>query len=146
MSLYAGDMNSRIMAGEKMEDVLKKPDAPKTDWKLGNWSGGINPYDMYTNVTTTRVLCKDGTVAFESSSENAKYDNSKTCINNGGRAENQPIVKAPSKEVLSQDKEDNFWRSLGFTTSGMIKPKVKGRFYLAVVLVAGYFAYKKFKK
>jgi hypothetical protein len=58
----------------------------------------------------------------------------------------QANVKAPTKEVLSQDKEDNFYRSLGFTTSGMIKPKVKGRFFVAVVLVAGYFAYKKFKK
>ena len=58
----------------------------------------------------------------------------------------QANVKAPTKEVLSQDKEDNFYRSLGFTTSGMIKPKVKGRFFVAVVLVAGYFAYKKYKK
>jgi len=59
---------------------------------------------------------------------------------------NQPVINSPAKEVLSQDKEDNFWRSLGVKTSGMIKPKVKGRFYLVVVLVAGYFAYKKFKK
>ena len=32
MSLYKGDMNSRILAGEKIEDVLKNPDAPKTNW------------------------------------------------------------------------------------------------------------------
>jgi len=73
------------------------------------------------------------------------------CLNSEGKKVgcntlNQTVVNAPSKEVLSQDKEDNFWRSLGFTTSGMIKPKVKGRFYLAVVLVAGYLAYKKYKK
>ena len=102
----------------------------------------INP--SKSNVTQTPVLCKDGTTKIQLSSPNAEYMD--TCINNGGRAEKQPVVDAPSKEVLSQDKEDNFWRSLGVKTSGMIKPKVKGRFYLAVVLVAGYFAYKKFKK
>ena len=32
MSLYEGDMSSRLIAGEKMEDVLKKPDAPKINW------------------------------------------------------------------------------------------------------------------
>jgi hypothetical protein len=73
------------------------------------------------------------------------------CLNSEGKkvgcnSLNQPVVNAPAKEVLSQDKEDNFYRSLGFTTSGMIKPKVKGRLLVAVVLVAGYFAYKKYKK
>jgi hypothetical protein len=53
---------------------------------------------------------------------------------------------APTKEVVSNDKENVFWESLGFSTSGMIKAKVKGRFYLVVALVAGYFVYKKFKK
>jgi len=147
MSLYKGDMNSRILAGEKMEDVLKNLDAPKTDWKLGNWSGGINPYDMYTNVTTTRVLCKDGTVAFESSSENAKYDNSKTCINNGGRAEIKPVVNETVKYgVIKQDAEEKFYESLGLKSSMFFTLKSKGRLLVAVVLIAGYFAYKKFKK
>ena len=98
----------------------------------------------YTGTTYSQVLCKDGTTQNQASSPNAKILDA--CRNNGGRAVNQPVVNAPTKEVLSQDKEDNFYRSLGFTTSGMIKPKVKGRFFVAVVLVAGYFAYKKFKK
>jgi hypothetical protein len=56
------------------------------------------------------------------------------------------VVKYATKEAVSQDSEDKFWRSLGFTQSDMIKPKHKGRFYLVVALVAGYFAYKKYKK
>jgi hypothetical protein len=96
------------------------------------------------NVTSTPVVCKDGTTKNQINDPNARVLDA--CRDNGGRAENPTDVNAPSKEVLSQDKEDNFYRSLGFTTSGMIKPKVKGRLLVAVVLVAGYFAFKKFNK
>lgn len=67
-------------------------DTTKTDWtKLENWSGGINPNGMY-NVTSTPVLCKDGTTKNQLSSPMGKYADA--CVNNGGRA-NQPIVNAP---------------------------------------------------
>ena len=75
-------------------------DTTKTDWKLGNWSGGINPYGLYNNVTTTPVLCKDGTYDYESNSPNARIDNSKTCINKGGRAE---IKQIEATKVLCND-------------------------------------------
>jgi hypothetical protein len=147
MSLYAGDMSSRIMGGEKLEDVLKNPDAPKTDWtKLEGWTGGINPNGMY-NVTSTPVLCKDGTTKNQLSSPMGKYADA--CVNNGGRAVNQPVVvntEVYAKPNLSS--EEKFYESLGIKSRGGWSPtvKAKGRFYLAVVLVAGYFAYKKFKK
>jgi hypothetical protein len=44
--------------------------------------------------------------------------------------------------------EEKFYQSLGITTKGGYDAtvKAKGRLLVAVVLVAGYFAYKKFKK
>ena len=96
------------------------------------------------NETSEPVVCKDGTKKMQPSSPNAKYMD--VCMNNGGVAENKTVVNAPVKYVKSQDKEENFWESLGLKQSDMISAKVKGRFYLVVVLVAGYFAYKKFKK
>jgi hypothetical protein len=75
-----------------------------------NWGGGaksnidwIKSSKEYLGSTTqTKVLCKDGTFGFDISSSNAKYDNSKTCMNNGGRAENQPVIKQlQSKEEVA---------------------------------------------
>ncbi len=65
----------------------------------------------------------------------------------GGRG-STPFYETYKEKVQRQNlyAEDKFWRSLGFTQSGMIPPKGKGRFFLIIGLVAGYFAYKKFKK
>jgi hypothetical protein len=163
--------------------------AKPTDWtKLEGWTGGINPNGMYNNsINTTKVLCKDGQFDFESSSPNAKYDNSKTCRNNGGIAEtfkkvlcndgstqnvgsnplggrvdmpcknnggvskNQPVADAPKEVAYSSvnlSSEEKFYESLGLKDKGglTLPLKSKGRLLVAVVLVAGYFAYKKFKK
>ena len=108
------------------------------------------------NQIDTKVLCKDGSYGIDRSSVNGKYDNSKTCINNGGRAENQipnaiPIGNAPvmkGTDVLTA--EDKFYEKLGIkyhdTHMFGVYSRLKGRFYLSVALVIGYFAYKKFKK
>jgi len=52
----------------------------------------------------------------------------------------------PKDAGIYYNTEEKFWRSLGLTQSDMISPTAKGRFYLVIALVAGYFAYKKFKK
>lgn len=57
-----------------------------------------------SNVTETPVLCKDGTTQIQLSSPNAEY--MPTCINNGGRAENQPTTTsntepAPAKSMTT---------------------------------------------
>ena len=69
-----------------------------------------------------------------------------------------PIVKPTTDEVKQQNlivgdvltAEDKFYEKLGIkyhnTHMFGVASRMKGRFYLAVVLVAGYFAYKKFKK
>ena len=134
----------------KWTDITKDP----------NWTGGINPNGMYTNTATrTPILCKDGTTDFSLSSSNAKYDNTKVCANNGGRAENQPLAVKPTSESVKQlnllvgsntlTAEDKFYEMLGIkkTSGGWgIQSRPLGRLLVAVVLVAGYFAYKKFKK
>lgn len=110
----------------------------------GNLISGGWDWTKYGNTipraTQTPVLCKDGTTDFTLSSPNAKYDNSKVCINNGGRAENniiytpEPVRNAPTK---TKSRDSIFKKLAGAYNKNLI---------IAVVLVAGYFAYKKFKK
>ena len=90
----------------------------------------IQGFPDTSNVTSTPVLCKDGTTKIQKESPNAEYMDA--CVNNGGRAEKQPVVDAPVK-----GKEDTTKKLLGAYNKNLI---------IAVVLVAGYFAYKKFKK
>jgi hypothetical protein len=102
-----------------------------------------------SNVTQTPVLCKDGTTQIQLSSPNAEY--MPTCINNGGIAENQTVVNAPKEVAYSSvnlSPEEKFYESLGLKDKGglTLPLKSKGRLLVAVVLVGGYFAYKKFKK
>jgi hypothetical protein len=99
----------------------------------------MNP--TISNVTQTPVLCKDGTTQIQLSSPNAKYMD--TCMNNGGRAENQtnvgiaiPIGQAPTKN------RDSISKSLFKKIAGAYNQNL----IIAGLLVAGYFAYKKFKK
>ena len=64
----------------------------------------------------------------------------------------QTVVNAPPKEVayssVNLSPEEKFYESLGLKDKGglTLPLKSKGRLLVAVVLVAGYFAYKKFKK
>jgi hypothetical protein len=60
--------------------------------------------------------------------------------------ENSSENLSPSVKNIST--EEKFYESLGIKSKGGWSPtaKAKGRFYLAVVLIASYFAYKKFKK
>jgi hypothetical protein len=93
------------------------------------------------------VTCADGTKDIS----NGKMP---PCINNGGKAEIKPVVNEKVKfGVIKKDAEDKFYEKLGIQTqsggfmSGKgLDSKIKGRALILVVLVAGYFAYKKFKK
>ena len=93
-----------------------------------------------SNETSTPVLCKDGTTKNQLSSPTGRYAD--VCMNNGGRAENQtnvvraiPIGQAPTPPTKSRD--SIFKKLAGAYNENLI---------VAVVLVAGYFAYKKYKK
>lgn len=116
------------------------------DWaKLGKNVLNNQGFPDTSNVTSTPVLCKDGTTLMQLSSPTGRY--SDACMNNGGRAEKQPVVVNTlvyAKANLSP--EEKFYESLGLKSSMFFTLKAKGRFLVAGVLVAGYFAYKKFKK
>jgi hypothetical protein len=51
-----------------------------------------------------------------------------------------------SNVIVNLSPEEKFYQSLGLKSSMFSTVKAKGRLLVAVVLVAGYFAYKKFKK
>jgi hypothetical protein len=128
------------MSDSKKEDTLWKT---LTDYRANLPKADNDGFEIQ------KVLCKDGKFDSELSSPNVRIDTSKTCINNGGRAENQPVINAPDKvlnKYVEEDKEEKFWRNLGIKRDDFFKAKVKGRLYLALLLVGGYFAYKKFKK
>jgi hypothetical protein len=66
-------------------------------------------------------------------------------------AVNQPVADAPKEVAYSSvnlSPEEKFYESLGLKDKGglTLPLKSKGRLLVAVVLVAGYFAYKKYKK
>jgi hypothetical protein len=68
--------------------------------------------------------------------------------NDGGRAENQTVKSVNLSPLVNVSPEEKFYQSLGLKYRGGYGAtvKAKGRLLVAVVLVAGYFAYKKFKK
>jgi hypothetical protein len=126
------------------------------DW-LKNSIPFVPPNNMnikgYLNETSTPVVCKDGTKKMQPSSPNAKYMDA--CINNGG-VDNQKTndnAKKLREDALAKSNEDALAQaqSKSPTKSGdSIFKKLAGAYnknlIVAGVLVAGYFAYKKFKK
>ena len=141
------------------------------DWKLGgkpDWESWAKSY--FASVSTTQVLCKDGKYDYESNSPNARYDHSKTCINNGGRAETFTNVKCNDGSTQSVGSNpmggrvDMPCRNNGGVSKNQqgvneVKPnlstlknnetflqKNKNNLLIVGVLVLGYLAYKKFKK
>jgi hypothetical protein len=119
-----------------------------------NWGGGFD-WTKYGNIipraTQTPVFCKDGTTDFTLSSPNAKYDNSKVCANNGGIDTEKTRQEAQKKieEALKQQYEDAIAKAN--ENSQAQKPRTfiemnQGYIIIGLVLVAGYFAYKKYKK
>ena len=115
------------------------------DWTK-SWNGGINPNGMYTkgllNETSTPVVCKDGSKKMQPSSPNARYMD--VCRDNGG-VDNQKT----NDNAIAQPKATTG----GINPNGMYNTQGSNAkepiFYILVtagVLVAGYFAYKKFKK
>ena len=122
-----------------MSEIANNPNGginQTTDWtKL---SGIIFTSPFYTGTTYSQVLCKDGTTQNQTSSPNARILDA--CRNNGGRAENQQAqsLAVTNAELLKKNME----------LSAKKDEKMKQLKYgvIAVVLVAGYFAYKKYKK
>jgi hypothetical protein len=82
-----------------------------------------------SNITETPVLCKDGTTQIQLSSPTAIYMD--TCMNNGGRAENQPKA-IPIGSAPATDSSKNMTKMhIGLFVGGV---------------VVGYFLLKMLKK
>jgi|LakMenE01Jun11ns_1017448.scaffolds.fasta_scaffold9959402_16 hypothetical protein len=130
------------------------------DWNKGekfDWSKVVTS-PIFTGSTYQQVLCKDGTTRTQENNPNARIMDA--CRDNGGRAENQIIPFKPTSEIVKQQNslkigekltaEDKFYEKLGIkyhNTHMFGRPsRTKGRLLVLVVLVGGYFAYKKFKK
>jgi hypothetical protein len=118
------------------------------------------------------MLCKDGTTQnsrYVFNKSTGKYIFFSACLNNGGASEQKvekeavkPIMVKPiTDEVKKQNlnlasrvdvmtQEDKFYEIFGIKKSRSgdigIQSRPLGRLLVAVFLVAGYFAYKKFKK
>ena len=103
--------------------------------------------DTNTPETFTNVKCNDGiTQRVGSNPLGARVD--MPCKNNGGVSSNQDSPKEVANSSVNLSPEEKFYESLGLKDKGglTLPLKSKGRLLVAVVLVAGYFAYKKFKK
>jgi hypothetical protein len=108
---------------------------------------------MYTNIVpSTRVLCNDGSFDIQAQEPlNGMGKVAMACNNKGGIAKNQPVntqqLVMRNTDVLNA--EDKFYEMLGIkkTNGGWgIQSRPLGRILVGVILVAGYFAYNKFKK
>jgi len=94
------------------------------------------------NTTYTKVLCKDGTYKNQPSRPFTIYDDE--CKNNGGRdiekarQEAQKKIEEALKQQANQIEQSQKPRTFIEMNQGYI--------IIGLVLVAGYFAYKKFKK
>jgi hypothetical protein len=125
--------------GSKDANALLKGAAPfqEINFKIGDKINGT-PYggDDTNRVVETRV----GNANLNIPPEYLKEE-----------AVNQPVADAPKEVAYSSvnlSPEEKFYESLGLKDKGglTLPLKSKGRLLVAVVLVAGYFAYKKYKK
>lgn len=120
--------------GTKDADALLKGAAPfqEINFKIGDKING----SPFGGVDTNRIVeTRVGNVNLNIPPEYLKEE-----------VVNQPTLVKPTQ--VSQDAEEKFYESLGLKNRGGYSPtiKAKGRFLIVVLLVAGYFAYKKFKK
>jgi hypothetical protein len=121
------------------------------DW-LKNTIPFLPPNNIYTkgffNETSTPVVCKDGTKKMQPSSPNAKYMD--VCRDNGGvdnQKTNDNAIKLRT-DAIAKSNEDALAQSQAQAQlqGSNTKEPIYYILVTAGVLIAGYFAYKKFKK
>jgi hypothetical protein len=130
-----------------MSEIANNPNGginQTTDWTKGL----INDFPVFLN-TSSPVVCKDGTKKMQPSSPNARYMD--VCRDNGG-VDNQKTndnAKKLREDAFAKSNEDALAKAN--ENSQTQKPRTfiemnQGYIIIGLVLVAGYFAYKKFKK
>lgn len=116
----------------------------KPDWLKTTTRNRRNYFENKNiDFTKNKVLCNDGTYAYDISSPNATFDYSKTCLNHGGKAENKqtqnegkPNLSMPTQSIGSETPTTKI-------VNETFLQKHKNYVIFAIFLVAGYFAYKK---
>jgi hypothetical protein len=94
MAQIINDSNVSMNSKPLDYTLIQPNDRPKIDYK-----GWAKSY--LGNVSSTPVLCKDGTTKSQLNDPTAKVMDA--CRNNGGRAENQPVIKQlQSKEEVAK--------------------------------------------
>jgi hypothetical protein len=110
--------------------------------------GGFPAPDLSIDMTKrpTKVLCNDGTIQFQINHPNAKVMDA--CAKNGGRSANQPIdfVKYEQDQFNLEKAKYNAEKSMSDAQKNKTKEPIYYVLVTAGVMIAGYFAYKKFKK
>jgi len=108
----------------------------------------INDFPVFNKKPSTKVLCNDGSIQFQTNDPTARVMDA--CAKNGGRSANQPIDFTKHEEekfklALEQKKLDAE-KAMSDAQKNNTKEPIYYILVTAGVLVAGYFAYKKFKK
>ena len=111
----------------------------------------INDFPVFNKKPSTKVLCNDGSIQFQTNYSN--YPTARVmdaCAKNGGRSANQPIDFTKYEEekfklALEQKKLDAE-KAMSDAQKNKTKEPIYYILVTAGVMIAGYFAYKKFKK
>jgi hypothetical protein len=109
----------------------------------------INDFPVFTNLKPSKkVLCNDGTIQFQSTEPNAKV--MMACAKNGGSSANQPIDFTKYEEekfkLALEQKKIDAEKAMSDAQKNNTKEPIYYILVTAGVMIAGYFAYKKFKK
>jgi len=115
--------------------------------------GGARPLDTYDLdlPLTNGGVVKSLDFGIVNPIHSPNYDGNKPIVKTTEevvRTGTLPAQLVSYQPVVNLSSEEKFYQSLGITTKGGYDAtiKAKGRLLLLVVLVGGYFAYKKFKK
>lgn len=106
----------------------------------------INDFPILNIKPSTKVLCNDGSIQFQRNDPNARVMDA--CAKNGGRSANQPIdfVKYEQDQFNLAKAKYNSEKAMSDAQKNKTKEPIYYVLVTAGVMIAGYFAYKKFKK
>jgi hypothetical protein len=104
----------------------------------------INDFPIFVK-SSSKVLCNDGSIQFQANDPNARVMDA--CAKNGGRSANQPLdfTIYEQEKKLEQAKFDSE-KAMSDAQKNKTKEPIYYILVTAGVMIAGYFAYKKFKK
>jgi hypothetical protein len=107
------DMRNKVLCNNGTYDRTNGAEAPcesaggvkqqSFDWKKIDVKNLFNQgFPDLSKVTSTPVICKDGTTQIQKSSPNAEFMDA--CVNNGGRAENKSTTKPATNSSKNMTK------------------------------------------